>query len=457
MRNFKAAFVIIICLLCFANVQGYWEPLPPPPQYNAYAGSALCAGIATEEDGRTRRSVWFLQDGYYGNDIFSRYDIDDFLWRSYGIVPFVPLGPDGAIAFVPDPYAFPENGWVLCLRGNETREFWVFYPEDGAWVQGPPVPETVEEGAALCFGGFQEIYGRSYAVLYAFTGKEHEISPGYYRGHFFRYIFEIVPYINKGLGRNSAPIRGSWERLADIVGHVEEEAALAWVPMSPDSPIAYPMGLVIGLKNNEDGQGWIYHYDPVRNTWWDVRPIVGYRRLYDGACMTAHYRDSTMFLEGGGTEYYNFYDVIRGTIYSATSTPQKVREGTALAGLLPKNDTIYAEFGRQLAPPAPGFSRHNSPPYQEGSQGTSTNLNAGINVVLQPHRTFHIFTVKCASGAVRLLIMDITGRTVAYLSAECRNEVVDIIWNHPIIPSGVYFWKVSSTSGVTNGKLVITK
>lgn len=208
------ALVTLVVLLAAAPALAQWVEKEPFNGYGAQDGSALCAGVATEADGVTRSCVWML----HGNSgSFERFydNATTGHWDGKGWFPSGPnrllTYPGGALAYVPDPSASPPNGWVFAFPGTmvdswPSQEFYVYYPGDGpngTWYPAPPVPEEdgVVEGAALCYGGVTMIGGLPYAVIYAFTGQE-DGGAGDWYGHFFRYVFLLLPY-KRGGGRPS--------------------------------------------------------------------------------------------------------------------------------------------------------------------------------------------------------------------------------------------------------------
>jgi hypothetical protein len=449
MKNLTAT--LVVCLSTFVGVTySAWQDLTCPPGYIPQNGSALCAGIAID------KYVWFLQNGLGLNDLFLCYDIAHNTWISSELIPFIPMGEGGAVAYVQMLTISPPNGWVFAFRGNNTQEFWVYGPGSNTWQRGPDVPEPVIDGGCLCYGGLQFIDGVDQHVLYAFTGQ-HDDNAGYWQGHFFRYTFPD-PGVLKG---PNPALLGEWRQLAKILGKVStRHPALTWVPMDDPSGL-YPMGVVVAMKNDLDHppHGVIYHYYPDQDTWREIRYIPDptnpqeYARLDDGACMTSHFRDRTMFLFGESyPRHYAFYDVATHSITILASTPHEVTKGAAITALHWEGEA-YVEFG---GGGLPYFSRWVPPP-EEGEQGTITNPSSQLKVAVYPSQVSHIFSVRCEAGPVRLSVMDVTGRRVCSSAKECRGEMVDITWIHPTIANGVYFWSISTKSGGTNGKLVITK
>lgn len=175
----KALSLIVGMLALTATAPAGWTWLCEwgPADYAADEGSALCAGVATEDDGITRNCLWFLESGMHlSQDHFWRYDVDvpngDKRHLTTWSGDFCDWG--GALAFVPDPYSVHPNGWVFALRGNESSDFLIYSPSYNVWNYTSEVPEEVEAGGALCYGGEKTINGIRCAVLYAFTGKEHQ-------------------------------------------------------------------------------------------------------------------------------------------------------------------------------------------------------------------------------------------------------------------------------------------
>ncbi|MEO0071689.1 MAG: T9SS type A sorting domain-containing protein [candidate division WOR-3 bacterium] len=457
MKNKK----IIVCLIALSlvavtYVQGGWEELAKPLWEGAHPGSALCGGTSIRQ-GMPTDWVWFLQNH---NPVpswhFSKYDIvnDTWLMLSLPYDTFQP-GPGAAIACV--------NGWIFAFKGGETNEFWVYFDGENTWYRAPDAPQPVIDGGALCYGGVQLLWSVPHYVLYAFTGQSYEVGGDYY-GYFWRYAFRPPDPANEG-----GPLTGRWDSLPNIPGMTHQYfSCLTWLPM--DDPDTFPMGLVVAMKNYQE-KAHFHLYDPHRNQWYPGRDIPKptnpreYAKLSQGASITSHYRDSVMFFLGEDSfpRHYGFYDVVNNTVSFGSPTPQPVRGGAAIAAIWRGGNEqswegiAYAEFGTQALPDSLRFYRWGSQTEQEGGQGVGINPTSSVKVVLHPNRTSHIFSVKCAPGPVQLSIMDVTGRKLASLSTQSQNGNVDITYNHPIIKSGVYFWKLSSSSGDANGKMVIAK
>jgi hypothetical protein len=441
MRNKNAALALIaLCLLVVSPALGYWDRKANPGQYGADLGSALCAGVATEEDNTTRNCVWFLENGQQGgSDWFQRYDVGTDAWAFKQNLPNQ-IDAGGALAFVTDPSACPQNGWVFALRGGNTADFWVFYPNENHWyvlAGNQLVPENVIAGGALCYGGIRDIGGTPHAVLYAFTGQEH-YDNGFWYGHFFRYVFELIPY--------DGPQQGWWERLADIAGRVGEGGALAWVPL-PDAQQT-PLGLVIGLEGGGDDVIW--RYDPVEDEWWggvNIDPPA-----QTGACMTPRADGNrVMLLHGGSTANYTFYDASNNTRITQSPTPQTVKGGAGIAQL---NDLCYAEFGTHNQG---GVQFHvwMGPP--EGGQGDVIGAAEMPDVSVRQGRRSHTFAVRAEPGPVSLTIADAAGRVVGTARTECADGTAVLTWDHSASPDGVHLYVVSSTSGTVTGKTLVMR
>jgi hypothetical protein len=112
------ALVTLVVLLAAAPAGAHWVRKASFGGYGALEGSALCAGAATEADGVTRNCVWMLHgwswyfQRFYDNAEVGQWDIKS----QFPSGPNRPcVYPGGALAYVPDPYACPPNGWVVRL------------------------------------------------------------------------------------------------------------------------------------------------------------------------------------------------------------------------------------------------------------------------------------------------------------------------------------------------------
>jgi len=450
MKRIKTAMIIsLLCLLWPGVVLGIWEEIALVPPYLTHPGSALCAGMGTEEDGVCRPCVWFMQNGEYWNDHFCRYDVATGERRDYPWPPFFPLpkkDSGSALAYVRDINSSPENGWVFAFRGGGSHEFWVFYPGANTWQRAPDVPEPVTKGGGLCYGRV-EIGGVPYEVLYAFTGGYHQDAAGNYWGHFWRYSFQNLP------AKNDGPLQGTWKRLADIPGCRMNKVlpCLVWLPMSDH--LRYPMGLVVMMMNTIDASfGYFRHYHPEIDQW--TEPGHHLRdKLTDGACITSNSRDATMFLMGDDyPRRFCFYNPVTGRIGYYYWTPEPVQPGAALTAFH-WEDTAYVVFGDDgqflWRWRYPTFGEEN-----EGGQGTGKSIASDLKVEASSCGTAHHFFVTGVDGVVKLAIMDVTGRLVYTLFSKAENRSAEFTWNHPELSSGVYLWRVVSNSGGASGKIL---
>jgi hypothetical protein len=176
-----------------------WERLRDFAPYTAGPGSALAAGRCDYENGveypPPTNLVWLLHGQCDVNpyNCFERWHKDpgplglwDYRqglpWEGH---PYVDWG--GALAYAPDPFAYPANGRIFAFTGHDTPLFWSYSPVAGEWVQEPDMLDGLEvsEGAALCYGGIWESDGIPCVILYAFVGGESH--------RFFRYTHPLSP------------------------------------------------------------------------------------------------------------------------------------------------------------------------------------------------------------------------------------------------------------------------
>jgi hypothetical protein len=466
------ALVTLVVLLAAAPAGAHWVRKASFGGYGALEGSALCAGAATEADGVTRNCVWMLHGwSWYFQRFYDNAEVGQ--WDLKSQLPSGPnrpyVYPGGALAYVPDPYACPPNGWVFAFPGSmssafPSREFYVYHPGEGplgTWYSAPSIPESesagVTGGAALCYGGMTEIGGRSYAAVYAFTGQETDLGGGNWSGHFFRYVFELVPY------DNGAPEHGYWEELTPVPDKVEPGAALTWLP-NPVTSNPHVGGWVIAMTAGNTSQSlWRYDATAPLFVWTGVNPALA-NHEGPGACLTT--RDggsSVMLLYGGGKDEYSLcqpaepqdpgWIVTRYNPPDPDGNPTHSKAGGAVARI---GNVTYAEFGLDNVP---WFWAFYDDPVSGGSggQGGGGVGRPALRVAVRSTRGQSDFTVHCQPGPVSLKLVNSAGAVVSTVKAEARSGLAELTWPHGSSASGIYLYVVSTRSGVATGKVTVMK
>jgi hypothetical protein len=449
---------LILALATVPALAYDWVELEPFNGYGAQSGSALCAGVATEANSETYNCVWMLHGGYAS---FERYDIDLNEWDQKAWFPSgtnrIYTYSGGALCYVPNPNTNPPNGWVFGFPGSmstnyPSREFWVYYPEfgtpgagdTGKWERvNSDVPDDeggVTEGGALCYGGTTTIHGVTHAVIYAFTGQEHQDENDTWWAHFFRYTFEF-----------GAPKDGTWEQLESIEGEkVNMGGALVWLP-NWDAEYAEPPWVIATTAGYTDDAFW--RYDPAAQyIWTGVNPVLDDDEGA-GCCLARLNGDGVVILYGGGSDKFSVVVPAEpsrpGSIWTE-DTPAEVEDGAAVAGL---NNVFYAECGEDNE-----LRFYALYPYgRGGGQGGGEAGHAAPRVAARAGRGQSHFTVRCQPGPVSLKLVNSAGAVVATVKAEARSGLAELTWPHGSSASGAYLFVLSTPSGTATGKLAIVR
>ena len=341
----------------------------------------------------------------------------------------------------------PPNGWVFALRGNLTWDFFVYKPFDPTgWHYCDSVPETVEAGGALCFGGIQvdesETTGTGY--LYALSGKEDENG----RARFFRYSFDLP-----GPGTD-----GTWCSLPPLPAPLDQGAALTWVQLPDDLTAA---GNVMALCGG--GSRNIYKYDASRDIWeWQAAADEGYE-VQGGGAMAGGPGGTTVWCFPGGEEQQNWwlYDIIADTFHyykgeeDLDRTPQPQNPGTAMA--FDGTDTLYAEFGgTEFWRFYPGAGDGDG---GEGGQSGNLKTPARLSVAVVPGHQLFRFRIKAEEPSpVTLRLFDPAGRLVDVKRCDVTSSAeTELVWDYRDAASGVYYYTAESNSASVRGKLTVVK
>jgi len=439
----------LITLLLFAAVPcpvlGNWVPRRDLI-YNQHEGSALTAGMATEPTGISPRAcIWMLHGGEAGS--FERYDIEDNLWEPRPDIPGS-VGPGGALVYVPDPSAWPENGWVFAFRGGSSAGFFVYLPQANAWypITGDDLPEGVTAGGALCYGGTCDINGVCHAVVYALTGQEHrDPDTDQFWGHFWRYVFKLVPY--------DGPTTGRWEKLTDIPGAVEAGGALAWCPEANPAPPP-PNGYVLALRGGGDNAIWRFDPSTPGLPW--VNEATFDPPAQAGAAMASMPDGGTVVFVHGGAGYAFSAHLAGGSIVEQLGpTPEPQNDGAALAqyGWSP-----YGEFGPQAGPPPQWrhFRRYDIAG-SSGGQGRGSATGHLMQVRVASDRDRHVFEVRNAASTVKLTVVNAAGTVIGRTRTSTASGGASLTWEHGSSAVGVYLYSISGPAGTATGKLTVVR
>jgi hypothetical protein len=447
--------ILMALMLVFATApvlaQPGWVQMAPFTGPGADTGCALCTGNATEPGGY-KQCIWLLHGG---SNWFERYDVTGHAWERMADIPGDAVGWGGALAYVPDPFAYPwPRGLVFALKGKNTPDFKVYCPDNNAWVSLLPVPQNVTAGGALCYGGEVVVDGLRCAILYALTGQSNQDG-----GYFYRYLFPEAP--------SSDPGAGHWEKLGLIRDPVSPGAALAWNPVFDPTQWLWVLTAFVGNISNL----WQY-INPFGPPFWRQFFCTTWNQN-KGACMTGFNllgdsRPCVAMLYGSGHVdpagdwWCDLHWPVHGTFDRQADTPLEVDSGSALAYVVTQEafvptPFIYAEFGRQ-DPPSRSFYRLKVPTSSgSGTQSSGTAAQTATRVQTLAGRDQTRFVVSGQAGTVRIKILSSAGRVVAALSTSPSAGRAEFVWSHKGVPSGVYLYAVSGVSGVLTGKVMVVR
>ncbi|MDW7988403.1 MAG: T9SS type A sorting domain-containing protein, partial [candidate division WOR-3 bacterium] len=215
--------------------------------------------------------------------------------------------------------------------GNNSRRFYVYYPELDSWVSKCSIPfgyydgrirkKGVRKGASLAFG--EDSLGRE--VIYALKGNN--------TTEFWKYDIAT----------------DNWNQLSDIrIGNqiykIKPGSCISYTPC--DSKYVF---LLVGSSRNCD----FLVYNITTGYWKNKGNVPDSNQFKEGSCMVA-VRDSVFILKGGGkTNAFYLYDIKNDTWYLRESLPtvhpqvgksKKVKAGASLA-YNSFNNKLYAFKG----------------------------------------------------------------------------------------------------------------
>jgi len=410
-----------------------WSVIGDPLPYNAPGGSALAAGQVVEDPlVGSINAVWFM-NGEGSSYNFRRYSVEDDAWAWMHDAPAVPKG-GGALAFVPNFGTQGDDGWVFAFRGDDTRGFWCYHPDEDEWYDltgTQQAPEEVTDGGALCYGGKVTIGAYDYAVIYAMTGQEHFQQQGsYWRGHVWRYAFRVDYVV-------TSPHNGTWTQLASFLYPVKKGGALAWSQYD---------GTLIATIGSPDDNVWELDPDaptPVWTSWVTLDP-----KPYGGAALAARENDQYIWVLHGNENDSAFaiFNVDDHSLDELDVPPQHPEYG---AGIAQVGDVCYAEFGgdnRNVC-----FAKWEED--DEGGQSRFAEGRSGVQVGVRASSGSHRFDVSGATGVVRLVVVDVVGREVTSVLSTPQNGTATLTWNHRGL-QGLFLYRLTTGSFATGGKAI---
>jgi len=438
MFGLKLRIIVGAVLLPAALMAGQWYARQDIPD-KCHRGSAMAYGRYSGT------SYAWLMHGAVGNAYdLRRHNITSGAWEPLAQMPQSPtkVGWGGSLAWVVDPYAYPETGWLFALKGNYTREFWRYSPNTNAWTQMEPLPVGVQvyDGGALCFGGFHMDGGLNYAYIYALIGNG---SP-----RFFRYKFPVSP--------TRAPTLGTWTELPPFYMSlgVRGGGALAWCPMTG---MGYAKGLVFA-QYGDNSQG-LYKYNPAIAPpgGWSFVCLVDYAIGGGGAMTTEQGGDSVWVFPGRSQRQWWVYDARTGIFRYFTSDVEKTwwadqRDGAAICH---DGSYLYGELGYNAAATTT-FKRFSlSGAGEQGGGGQGGGFDQAPAVTVSCGANEHRFRFGAPfSGSVTMVVYDATGRLETQVTGDASSGLT---WGHNGAAPGVYFYSVETASARATGKVLVAR
>ncbi len=438
----------------------YWERLSEFEPYPAGPGSALAGGRCDYEAGiehpEPTNLVWLLHGRCEigGPNQFERWHKDPApfgLWAPRASLPWYgheyTIDWGGALAFVPDPYAYPATGRIFAFTGNRTPFFWSYNPAQDEWVAEPGFDDgtVVDDGGALCHGGIWEFDGIAHAVLYAFIGGG--------SGRFFRYAHPVSP--TRGRSRSTG-----WTELAPVMGGLPVRAGgcLAWCPL-PENP-DHPMGLVVALRG--DYTRGLYFYDPARDEWSAGPRLPNSRQTRGGAAIAAGPNGNEVMLWPGGNRVRDFFRYVYpcDTIEwrNIPPTPMDQEPGSALCQTGGRYFAVFNDSDDPQYPPNTFWRyTHVGVIDPEGAQAAPAATAIEPTTSVRVCRSEHRFSVRCNPGSVGLRIIDAAGAVVTRQAVTAGRDIAELVWRHGTARSGVYLYTIDTPSGSLTGKLLVVR
>ncbi len=165
-------------------------------------------------------------------------------------------------------------------------------------------------------------------------------------------------------------------------------------------------------------------------------------------------------LYGGGNRRCDFYypwNVPRERLVPQDDAPQDVNDGSALAYAVSTTGygAVYGEFGVQEDDNYEFWRLAANESEGEQSSGNVARTKSRVQVLAGVNQSR--FIVSCQPGPVSVKVFNSAGAVVAKLRASANAGRAELVWQRAGVPSGVYLYAVSCTSGVLTGKAVVVK
>ncbi|MEO0092365.1 MAG: S8 family serine peptidase [candidate division WOR-3 bacterium] len=229
----------------------------------------------------------------------------------------VPLGPSTKAVKGGGAIVAGEQGKIYALKGNNTREFYVYFVDEDSWALLESIPfdtlsrKKVNKGAVLAYNKHANP-----DMIYATKGNN--------TLEFWAYNVELDTWIQKAYVPVSYPIK-----------KVKGGAAMVYLKRGDNQYIYL-------LKGNKTLEFYAYHCQP--DTWikslTQPPPVPNLKPFRDGSCMTVGKNNKIYALKGGAyiNEFYRYDPAtnvwetlpVLPTYSSITGKNTKVKDGASL-------------------------------------------------------------------------------------------------------------------------------
>jgi hypothetical protein len=402
------------------------ESLPYGAEANRGSAMAVLAG-----------KIYLLQGG--NSNLFWMYDPETDIWRSRYAIPYLisasgepikkKVKDGGALAAA--------GGRVYAFKGNNTTEFWVYFPERDSWAPRTPIPEAYP-------GFYYRKRVKSGGALVAIRDSIYALKGGNCEEF---WVYDIV--------------KDSWYPKKPLMGPLNKK------PKGGASLCAVGDTIYALLGGNTY---YFYQYLPAHDSW--IRKVdagFGYgtavkRKLKDGASLSS-IRGQIYAIKGGGTRDFGSYLIVQDTWITLETVPGPVRI-KAGGSLVSYQDKVYLikgggsqELWRYVPIIDKTYNLKPAPETPAPSDGNFNNSQGVSRFFVTPSliKDFACisYTLKEAS-LVKIKLYNSAGQLQKHLVNERLSAGThQIIFNRKGLTSGVYYLMLDLTHTKRTSKIIV--